>query len=639
MDPSPSIDLAPVLARVRATGVTFDEARLQAAFNTASEIYGNTPHWTGLTLLEHVLGVLDVLLPFEPDEDAIIACLLHHALESRNITLPELETQFGSKVRSLVSSVHLLSHVTLEHRRTSIDDLRLMLLSVSDDVRTILITLCERCTLLKYVDRLPSDDAKRLCQDVLHLFAPVAARLGIYTLKHEMENRAFPLMYPSDAERIIEQMEQLKREQGDFLLKTALTVRQYLRDHGIDALVDAREKHPYSIFAKIRAKSLSHVTDVHDLFALRAVVRTEADCYQTLGFLHQIGRPVPNRFKDYIAFPKPNGYQSLHTTIAELPGVPASTLIEIQVRTAEMHREAQYGVAAHWSYKEHGTAAQAAERIQLEKLLVTQHPIEDNAENSFADHIFVLTPRGDIVELPEGATPLDFAFQVHTDLGLSFRTAKVNGAVVSLEYQLENGDIVEIEKRRLPQPSPQWMQLLKMASSRSKLKRYLYAQDRPRLIAQGRGLLNEALLSRGLAPLDPDLTILRRYDGADLPFIKREDVLMKIGQGAERTAATLTHLDALKKVLAAADREDEEEQHVMIRSGEGITIAGGVPMPLRFAKCCKPGEDSAGPIIGVISRSGEVVVHRKVCRMFKNSSPGRRIDLWWRDEGRTRGKR
>ncbi len=574
-----SIGFTDLLERVASAGIPSDAGRLRAAFDVAADIYGSQMHWTGVSILEHTHGVLRTLLPFEPDEDAIIACLLHHVLQTRRCTVSDLEEQFGPSVRALVSGVHLLSHVTLRGRRMSIEDLRLMLLTVSDDVRTVLITLCDRSFLLARLDALLPEERRRICNDVLQLFAPVAARLGIYALKHHLEARAFPVVYPADAEHIEEQLQRVHAERGDFLPEAARKLEGFLREQGIAAAVEAREKEPYSIFSKMRRKSLSSIEDVNDLFALRVLVATEEECYRALGLLHRLGRPIPNRFKDYIAFPKPNGYQSLHTTIAQLPGTPPDTFVEVQVRTHAMHREAQYGVAAHWSYKEHGSAARAVHLMHLQSMLASQQLLEEGAggETSLADHIFVLTPKGDVVELPEGATPLDFAFQVHTDLGLSFRAARVNGAIAPLNYRLENGDVVEILRYRTPRPSAQWMQLLSMASSRSKLKHYLHAQERPQLIARGRELPNEELHEQS-APL-PKAPSLPEHPPTGEPLLEFED---------------------------------------------------GLPMPARFAQCCKPQESPRGPIQGLINRTGAVMVHRRACRMLRAMNPERGVRVRWR---------
>lgn len=618
-----------LLQRIRASGKELQSERVGKAYAIAENLYRGEMHWSGVPLLTHVLEVLETLLPFEPDEDAVIATLLHHVLSHKGMTFGELEERFGSRVRALVGGVHLLAHVTVHDRRHSVDDLRLILLTVSDDVRTVLIALCDRCTLLRRIADLPRPMAKKLSQDVLQLFAPVASRLGIYALKRELEERAFPMVYPGEAERIQDQLSRLMEAKGEFLERSMAFVRDYLAENDIDASVDARQKQLYSIFSKMRSKSITHVGDVYDLFALRVVVPSEAECYQALGLLHRIGRPIANRFKDYIAFPKPNGYQSLHTTLAQIPHVPEGIFVEIQIRTAAMDREAQYGVAAHWSYKEKGSrTAHALAQAQLQRLLSSQQSVEQGAgEDALADHIFILTPRGDIVELPEGATPLDFAFQVHTDLGLAFRAARVNGTIVPLNYVLENGDVVEIMKRKIPEPSSQWLQLLKTASSKSKLKRYLYAQQRPQLIDHGKELLNAELLRFRLPPLDTDLSILKSYDGEKLTKERREDILMKIGQGSEKASAVLPHFDALQGKL---HHDEPERARRSSRRETVIGIEGNVPMPVRYAKCCEPQEWPRGDIAGVINRGGAVMVHRLECKMLKNASKGRRVKIWWK---------
>lgn len=630
--------LAPVLDRLGESGASYDIPRLGRAFAIAQSAYSDSIHWTGESVLDHTLGILEEITPFEPDEDTVVACLLHHVLEQKAMTLVELEEQFGPKVRSLVSGIHLLSHITLEGRRRSIEDLRIMLLSVSDDIRVLLVCFCDRAHCFASIKNIESARAKRLAQDVLQLFAPVAARLGIYSLKHSLESEAFPVLYKHDFERITEQLERVYQERPNFLQQSRDTLGKFLEDQGIKASVDSREKYAYSIFQKMRRKSLTNIEDIYDLFALRVIVENEEDCYRVLGLLHRLGRPVANRFKDYIAFPKPNGYQSLHTTLAGFADLPENCFMEVQIRTATMHREAQFGVAAHWSYKENGAAAKAIENVQLHSMLISQESVDgegdDRDTQSFADHIFVLTPRGDIVELPEGATPLDFAFQVHTDLGLSFRGAHVNGSNVSMDYQLENGDVVEIQKHSSPRPSSQWMQMLRMASSRSKLRGYLYAQERPHLISVGRELVAAELKKRGISPLTTDLSILRLCDGESLSLAQREDVLMKIGQGSERAASLIPRLGLLTEEQRAVGQQEqkstEEKSDRFQRKDSVITIEGGISMPLKYAKCCAPQEWPHENIAGNINRFGEVMVHRAPCRMYGNTNPDRRVAVSWK---------
>ena len=567
--------LQDLIARVHAHGKTISVKRLSEAAITAQETYCSSEHWTGETLLVHTVGVAEVLLPFEPDEDALIACLLHHVLQFPGWTLVRIERQFGSDVKHIVRGVHLLSHVTMKNRRMSMGNLRSVLLRVSDDMRVVLMILCDRSHVMTHLSLLSPEDQRRLSDDVLHLFVPVAARLGIYNLKHALEACAFPVAYPVDAERIREQLGIIKKNRGVFLEDSAKKLQTFLRSQGISTNVFAREKEPYSIFTKMRTKTVSAITDIYDLFALRVVVGTLEQCYQVLGVLHKIGHPVPQRFKDYIGFPKPNGYQSLHTNLMKLPGVPEGVMVEVQIRTEDMHREAEMGIAAHWLYKEGGAAEKAVQRRRLQTVLADQELVNIHEESVLQDHIFVLTPKGDIIELPERATTLDFAFQVHSNIGLHCRFAKVNGTTVPLDRHLENGDIVEIIKGDRPSALPQWMSILKVASAKAKLRKYL-------LTAKYAGLLEKESAAK----------------------VQQEKIV--------------------------SPKKKQEKRPRLQRKDSLIELEGGVPMPLLYARCCHPNEGGHESIAGVITRSGEVKVHRSTCGMLKNVNPERRIKVWWR---------
>ncbi len=626
---------APILTAAASSKTVLDDAILSArgdrvgkAWNLARQWYGGHLHWAGMSLREHVIGVLRSLQPFEPDDDAVIACLLQHALELHATTLTELEEEFGVGVRSLVSGIHLVSHVSMRSRRRSIEDVRLMLLSVSDDMRVLLTVLCDRSFLLENLTKMSGADRRALCRDVLALFAPVAARLGIHSLKQRLELLAFPVMYPSDAERIAEQIDVLHRRHGDFLPLAARELEKSLREAGVQASVSGRQKQHYSIFAKMRSKGLSSIEGLNDLFALRVVVPTVDDCYRVLGHLHRMGRPVPNRFKDYIAFPKPNGYQSLHTTIARVPGVPEELFAEVQIRTPQMHREAEYGIAAHWSYKEGGSTRQSMQRVQLQQMLSSQQLLSaEGAKPVLVDHIYVLTPKGDVVELPEGATPLDFAFQIHSTLGITFRAARVNGSIVPLTYELENGDVVEILTHRTPQPSSEWLQLVKMASSRTRLKRYLHTAHRTEYIVAGKQLINEELKKRHLPVLDSDLSILRLQNGEPLTHAQREDLLMKLGQGSEKIGPLLRQFDLLR---ASFPLETKPAPRIRLQRKDAIIqIEGGLSMPIRFAKCCAPTVADKPRILGIVTRGGDVVVHTHKCKQALRGNPERRVGVKW----------
>lgn len=626
-----TLALRPLLAHMEreASPQTID--RVNDAFQLATEVYRDRRHWTGMSFMEHTLTILERFLPYQPDEDAIIACLLIHVLETKTVGIEEIEERFGTVVRSIVSGIHLLSHVTMESRRMTLDNMRLMFLRVSDDLRIVLILLLKRELAMEHLDKLSLEERRRLMRDVLQLFAPVAARLGMYGIKHKLEGAAFPVAYPTDAQNINEQLERLRHLHGDFLPRVCAELKSALAEQGIEARVEGRQKQPFSLFRKLQSKGITKVDQLFDLFAIRVIVADEPTCYRALGVLHHVGRPVQNRFKDYLAFAKPNGYRSLHTTMAKLPGMPEGLLAEVQIRTEAMHRTAEYGVAAHWSYKEGGGQQHMLQRLELSKALAGAHLQDQTSRGPLvpSEHIFVLTPLGDVIELPEGATPLDFAFHVHTDVGLSFRAARINGAIVPLQHELENGDVVEILKYKEPQPSPKWLSLLKTASARSRLKHFLAERQRPLLIARGRELFNDELQRRKLPPLDSDLSILRRFDDVILPMTGREDLLVKVGQNSQNAASLFPHLLELPEEVR---RLEPSVTKAKVRTEKGKTkvmLEGDLSMPTRFARCCKADEKQTKDLVGIVSRSGEVRIHAKACKMLKSGNPERRIKAWW----------
>lgn len=620
----PSTATTSLVSELRASGIQCDAHALEEALSEAHRIYGGRKHWSGESYEDHCIGLLRVMLPFEPDEETVIACLFHHVVEVDESAVPLLEKRWGRAVVKAIRGVHFLAHVTVRERRVSLERLRHLLVGAADDIRTILIILCGRVQLLRKLPGLPEGSRRHVAQDALDLFAPVAARLGIYTLKHELESLAFPVIYPVDSERIEAESARIHSTHGAFLPEAADHLEALLRQRGFPARVEGREKHPYSTFMKMRQKGVGRIEDLYDLFALRVVLKGEGECYQVLGLLHQVGHPVPGRFKDFIAFPKPNGYQSLHTTLTGLPAAPAGMFIEVQVRTEEMHREAEYGIAAHWGYKEGiGISRVRKGKVRLQKVI-------GEGTASLTDHIFVLTPVGDIVELPEGSTPLDFAFRIHTEVGLAFRSAKVNGAPAPLDYVLENGDVVEIMKGP-PQPSARWLSILKTSSAQAKLRRYFMHRDRPLHLAEGRELLNEELRKLHHAPLDTHLTLLRLYDGQTLSIGEREELLLRIGRGTLRPADVLRDLGISPPVevgvgIATHKRAPKESAAGALPMP---VIRGSAPMPVCYAKCCSPDPSLMPPIVGVVTREGMVRIHEKNCRMLRAIDPERCVAVEW----------
>lgn len=542
--------------------------RVEKAFALAAELYADGRHWSGVPVLEHCCSVLRTLLPLKPDEDAVIACILHHAVDAKQMTLLELEERFGSSVRAIVAGEYLLYQLLSRPRRISLHALRRMMVRASDDVRALIVFLCDRVVALDHSDKLSESERRIAARVALKVLAPMAASLGVYLLKHQLEGKAFPLAYPSDAERIVEQQQSVQERFQNFLPQLAEAVEHSLREHGVAATVEYREKQPYSAFTKMSRKGVLKLTAVYDLFALRVIVTKEEDCYVALGVLHRFSHPVSHRFKDYIAFPKPNGYRSLHTTLTGLPKAPPEVFVEVQIRTHAMHEEAEFGIAAHWNYKEGGSTEHALQRFRLMQQMDKNEDLFGESTGRETDSIFVLTPKGDVIELPEGATPLDFAFQVHTDIGLAYRAARVNGGVVALNHTLENGDVVEVLRASNPQPSPRWMKLLRTASARSRLRRYLQERE---------------------------------------------------GQPAEIETAT---------VAAPARRpakKKREAKPLFLRSaGRGIDVQ----LPLQPAQCCKPEKHPGADVLGIVGR-GVVRVHTASCKHARTANPERRVHVLW----------
>jgi GTP pyrophosphokinase len=582
----------------------------------------------GYTLFQHALESTDFLLTFCQDEDALLASLFQHLPILSLDALDTIEKEFGLTVRDLVSKVHLLSHLYTSSQRKSVDSLKSMIISLSSDARVLFIALSSTCIFLEHMELFPSAFQSKICRYTLELFAPIAARLGMYAVKYRLERTSFPRCYAADSERIAEQLNLIHREYGAFIHHTADAIRQFLLEHGISARVMSRQKQPYSVFCKLRDRSLNDPRKIVDLFAIRIIVLKLEDCYQALGFLHRFGTPLAHRFRDYISFPKPNNYQSLHTCILGLPHAPKDVIIEVQIRTEAMHQAAEYGVAAHWIYKETGRSASQA----VPTILASQLSIEDQKSSRLVNSIYVLTPHGDIVELPKGSTPLDFAFHLHTDLGLRYRLAKVNGHPVSLSYLLENGDSIEIDLHKHPCPSLQWLEAVKTASARSKLKHYFASHDRAAFVSRGKDIVNAELRSRGLSSLDADLSVFALFDGAPLSLRDREDLLFKIGMGTNRVSSILRHLTfpgltsfptkkSTKNVVAS----------VVTLDLPGLLIAG-VPctLPYRFAKCCAPQlQATRGSLVATIGREGALLIHDAVCKMGASAHSDRRLKVEW----------
>jgi GTP diphosphokinase / guanosine-3',5'-bis(diphosphate) 3'-diphosphatase len=461
---------------------------LRDAYEMSCEMYENEKHSTGEYLSTHVKEVIKMILPMHPDTKIIIIALLHHTKSPED--LRKIEKRFGKDVRKAVASLGVLENECKRNRSHSKCQLNKMLLALSEDVRVLIICLHDHAHILDNAHHLEQKDQIVVAREILEVFAPLCAKLGIYSLKYMLENKAFSILYPQEAEDIEKTFDAIQRKHGSLLSSAEISLSKTLKSEGIDCDISYRKKHSYSIFRKMHKKGITNMIDLYDLFGTRMLVDSVEDCYRALGILHRTYRPVLHRIKDYIGMPKPNGYRSLHTTLLGLSQQSSAVPIEVQIRTHEMNKEAEYGIAAHWNYEKKGSSEPLISKIwtsrmnRLHAMSNTCSMEEEDIHEEIADRIYVLTPKGDPIELRKDSTPLDFAFQIHSDIGLKFKMAKVNGVIAPIDHHLENGDIVEIMVRKNPSPSEQWISICRTKDARAKLRAFFQAKPNRKIGAR-----------------------------------------------------------------------------------------------------------------------------------------------------------
>ena len=584
-------------------------AQVERAYEYAHDCHKGQQRESGGPYLEHPLAVAITLAELELDASSLAAGLLHDVSEDCGVPVEEIEARFGKDVALLVDGVTKISRLPLAsvEREEQAENLRKLLVAMAQDLRVVFIKLADRLHNMMSLQALPPERRKSISQETMEVFAPLAHRLGIWQMKWQLEDLAFRYLEPEKYSRVADLVNQRRAQREALVSQITRKIQEELGKAGLKAEVSGRPKHLYGIFQKMEKYSAMgrEFSDIHDLLAVRIIVDSVPECYNALGVIHSLWHPFPGEFDDYIANPKPNGYQSLHTTVM-YQGAP----LEVQVRTLEMHRMADYGVASHWSYKE-GRKASFQDRIAwLRQLLEWQREFSRAEEmvdavktDIFQDQVFVFTPKGDVKELPQGATPLDFAYLIHTELGQRCVGAKVNGRLVSLNYTLKMGDTMEILAAKRPRgPSRDWLNpelgYVKTSQARQKIKQWFKRQERQENIERGRGLLEREMKRLGLVP--PSLEELARLFGQEGP----EDFLAAIGYGA-----ITPHQVALK--LASQEEKPRLVAPSRRPSATGIQVLGVGDLLTRLAHCCQP--VPGDPIIGYITRSRGVTVHRLDC--------------------------
>ena len=621
---------------------------IQRAYAYADEKHKNQLRKSGEPYIIHPLAVAEIVAEIGLDTDAIAAALLHDCLEDTDASFEEISRLFGETVANLVEGVTKLTRVqysTMEEQQ--MENLRKMFMAMSKDIRVILIKISDRLHNTRTLQY--QTPAKQISKsmETMEVYAPLAHRLGMQKIKWELEDTSLQYLDPEGYQEIIDYLKKNEDSANSFMNAIQSKITTRLASVGIHGSIYGRIKHTYSIYRKMRAQNKT-IDELYDLYAFRVIVDNIADCYNVLGHIHDLFNPIPGRFKDYISTPKPNMYQSLHTTVIGSQGIP----FEVQIRTWEMHQTAEYGVAAHWKYKTgsgEGTKAGDEEKFAwIRRLLETQQ--ESDAQDffhnlkvdMFADEVFVFSPKGDVINLPAGATPIDFAYSIHSAIGNSMVGATVNGRIVNFDYVLQNGDIVDIRtSKNAPGPSRDWLSLAKSGAARTKIKQWFKKERREENIVHGKEQFERELRANGIAPADimgdeilPQ--ILKR-----LAFTSLDDLYAAIGYGGVTATRTVNRIrdeilrsqkanqkNAIDRINEAAERRSKRPRHAV----HGILVEGLDNCLIKFSRCCTPVPGDS--IIGFITRGAGVSIHRTDCENYLASrdnpeTAGRWIRVSW----------
>lgn len=624
-----------------------DRSLIERAYHKAEKAHEGQCRKSGEPYFTHCVAVAHILAEMKLDAEAVAAALLHDTLEDTRVTYEELRSEFGNKVSALVDGVSKLTNLPINvdsgGRRNDreLEYIRKMLLAMGDDVRVVLVKLADRLHNMRTLGYMPPHKQEQIAQETLDIFAPLANRLGIWQIKWELEDLSFRYLNPDEYKRIATNIAERRTDRENYIQKISSALRSELKNYGLEsATISGRPKHIYSIYSKMQRKQLPF-DQIYDVRALRVIVNSKPECYLVLGIVHNLWRPIPGEFDDYIASPKDNFYQSLHTAVLDNEG----KTLEVQIRTWEMHEHAEYGIAAHWRYKEdHRERDEDFERrINFLRRIMEFGPDEDNAEafintiksEVFQDRIYAFTPKGDIYDLPVGSTPIDFAYHIHTDIGHRCRGAKVHGRLVGLDYNLKTGDQVEILTSKRGGPSLDWLNpnlgYVKTQRAKTKIRHWFRKQDRAKHLANGRELLEREMKRLGVMD-SMTFDAVAHLFGCD----RAEDLMVAIGSGDINSSQIAMRIleqerQQQKQNLIASMLQPTPRPaplHIGAQPGTGVNIMGTGGLLVHLARCCSPmpGDD----IVGYVTRGRGVTVHRRDCtNMQASQEPERLVDVTW----------
>lgn len=636
-----------LLQKIKENCTNVDLDIVNKAFNLAYEAHKEQKRESGEPYIIHPIDVAVILAELGMDTSTIVAGLLHDVIEDTDYTYDDIKNIFSEEVANLVSGVTKITKMEYKSKEEQqADNFRKMLLAMASDIRVIIIKLADRLHNMRTLKYMPKEKQKRISKETLDIYSPLAHRLGISKVKWELEDLCFRYLHEEEYYDLVHQISEKRVERETYIAQIIKDLYSKLEEAEIDSDIDGRPKHFYSIYRKMVTKNKS-IEQIFDLTAIRILVNSVKDCYEVLGIVHTIYKPIPGRFKDYIAMPKPNMYQSLHTTVIG----PQGKTFEIQIRTFEMHKTAEYGIAAHWKYKEGDTSDTKGKSFEnklvwLRDMLEWQKETSDAEEfmegfkiNLFTDEIFLFTPKGVVIDLPNGATPIDFAYRIHTDIGNKCIGAKVNGKIVPLDYKLKTGQIVEILTSNSSKgPNMDWLSIAKSNQAKSKIKAWFKKAKKEENINKGKEVFEKELKKQSVHYVD--IAKGESYD----KFIKRynincmDDLYALVGLGAIVASSFIAKLkeenlskDEKDKNLNKAIEENISKNEKKKKyTSYGVTVKGENNLMVRFAKCCNPvpGDD----ILGYITKGRGVSIHRKDCGNLNNlikEDPQKVVDVSW----------
>jgi GTP pyrophosphokinase len=653
------IRLNDILQRVASYHPEPDLDLIKKAYVYSAKVHQGQLRNSGEPYLVHPLEVGGILAQLRLDEASIVTGLLHDTIEDTLATPEELTELFGPEIAQLVDGVTKLSKFSasamLSQEEKQAENFRKMIIAMAQDIRVILVKLADRTHNMRTLQHMREDKQQRIAQETLDIYAPLANRLGISWIKTELEDLSLRFLKPQEYFDLLEKVNKRRKEREQYIDQVVTLIESKLKERGIQGKVSGRFKHIYSIYRKMKTQGIDF-DQIHDVIAFRLIMPAVPSCYEALGLIHQLWKPVPGRFKDFIAIPKPNMYQSLHTTVLG----PLSERVEVQIRTEEMHKIAEEGIAAHWAYKENRSPISKDDEkfAWLRQLMEWQQDLKDPKEfletvkvDLFTDEVFVFTPKGDVRSLPRGATPVDFGYSIHSDIGSRCVGAKVNGKIVPLRYKLKNGDMVEVLTSPQAHPSKDWLTFVKTSRAQQRIRSFIKLQQREKSLQLGRELaerefrrfslnLNKMLKNEELKPLS-----------VELGFRTEEDMLVAIGYGKIVPQQLIRRLVPAEKLAVTQERANGDspggnstQSGVLGMSGlsrvtemakklvgrqnrSGVQIGGVDDVLVRFGRCCNPVPGDA--IAGFITRGRGVTVHHVSCEKALATDPERRIEVQW----------